>query len=82
MAEGADREDLLRELAERDDEIRRLRGLLVAKDVEIGEEVGRRLELESHALRLISFARLAKLAVTRPGELFRRVRERRSRKRG
>jgi hypothetical protein len=82
MAEGADREDLLRELAERDEEIRRLRGLLVAKDVEIGEEVGRRLELESHALRLISFARLAKLALTRPGELLRRVRERRSRRRG
>jgi hypothetical protein len=82
MAEGADREQLLRVLAERDAEIKRLRGLLVAKDVELGEEVGRRLELESHALRLIAFARLAKLALTRPGELVRRVRERRSGERG
>jgi len=47
MAEGADREELLRQLAERDAEIVRLRELLVAKDVEIGEERGRRLELES-----------------------------------
>jgi len=82
MAEGADRELLLREIEERDAEIERLRGLLVAKDVELGEETGRRLELESHALRLISFARLGKLAVTRPGELVRRVRERRSGERG
>jgi hypothetical protein len=82
MAEGADREDLLRALAERDAEIKRLRELLVAKDVEIGEERGRRLELESYALRLISYARLAKLAMTRPGELRRRVREHRGGKRG
>jgi hypothetical protein len=82
MAEGADREQLLRELSERDAEIQRLRDLLVAKDVEIGEEKGRRLELESHALRLISYARLAKLALTRPGELARRVREHRSGERG
>ena len=82
MAEGADREELLRRLAERDAEIERLRELLVAKDVEIGEERGRRLELESYALRLIAYARLAKLAVTRPGELRRRVREHRSGSRG
>jgi hypothetical protein len=77
-----DGSDLRRELDERDAEIERLRRLLVAKDVELGEETGRRLELESHALRLISFARLGKLAVTRPGELVRRVRERRSGERG
>ncbi len=82
MAEGSDREQMRREIDERDAEIERLRGLLVAKDVELGEETGRRLELESHALRLISFARLGKLAVTRPGELVRRVRERRSGERG
>lgn len=76
MAEGADREQLLRQLEERDAEIDRLRALLVAKDVEIGEERGRRLELESYVLRLISFARLAKLAVTRPGYVLRRLRER------
>lgn len=76
MAEGADREQLLRELAERDAEISRLRELLVAKDVEIGEERGRRLELESYALRLISYGRLAKLAVTRPGYVLRKLRER------
>jgi hypothetical protein len=77
-----DREELLRELARRDEEILRLRELLVAKDVELGEEKGRRMELESHALRLIAFARLAKLALTRPGELVRRLRERRSGERG
>lgn len=82
MAEGADREDLLRQIADRDAEIERLRGLLVAKDVEIGEERGRRLELESYALRLIAYARLLKLVVTRPGELRRRVREHRSGSRG
>jgi hypothetical protein len=74
--------DLRRELELRDAEIERLRALLVAKDVEIGEEKGRRLELESHALRMIAFARLAKMALTRPGELVRRVRERRDGKRG
>jgi hypothetical protein len=82
MAEGSDREQLLRELERRDEEIGRLRELLIAKDVEIGEEKGRRLELESHALRLIAFARLAKLAVTRPGTLVERVRARRSGERG
>jgi hypothetical protein len=82
MAEGADREQLLRSLEERDAEIDRLRELLIAKDVELGEEKGRRLELESHALRLISFARLAKLAVTRPGTLVERVRAHRSGERG
>jgi hypothetical protein len=76
MAEGSDREHFRREIEERDAEIERLRGLLVAKDVEIGEERGRRLELESYALRLISFARLAKLAVTRPGYVLRKLRER------
>ncbi len=77
-----DASDLRRQLDERDAEIKRLRDLLVAKDVEIGEERGRRLELESYALRLIAYARLAKLAVTRPGELRRRVREHRSGSRG
>jgi hypothetical protein len=77
-----DASDLRRRLAERDAEIARLRELLVAKDVEIGEERGRRLELESYALRLISFARLAKLAVTRPGYVLRKLRERRSGSRG
>lgn len=76
MAEGADREQLLRDLAERDAEIARLRELLVAKDVEIGEERGRRLELESYALRAIAFARLAKLVVTRPGYVLGKLRER------
>lgn len=71
-----DASDLRRELAERDAEIARLRELLVAKDVEIGEERGRRLELESYALRAIAFARLAKLAVTRPRYVLRKLRER------
>jgi hypothetical protein len=79
MTDGS---DLRRQLEERDAEIARLRELLVAKDIEIGEERGRRLELESYALRLISFARLAKLAVTRPGYVLRRLRERRGGERG
>jgi len=82
LAAMTDGPDLRRQLEERDAEIARLRELLVAKDVEIGEERGRRLELESYALRLIAYARLAKLAVTRPGELRRRVREHRSGSRG
>ena len=82
MAEGADREQLLRELEERDAEIERLRALLVAKDVEIGEERGRRLELESYVLRLLAFVRRAKLALTRPGHVLRRLRERRGGERG
>jgi hypothetical protein len=82
MAARDDRGQLRRELDERDAEIQRLRALLVAKDVEIGEERGRRLELESYALRLISFARLAKLAATRPGYVLRKLRERRSGERG
>jgi hypothetical protein len=76
LAAMDDGSDLRRELEERDAEIERLRELLVAKDVEIGEERGRRLELESYALRLISFARLGKLAVTRPGYVLRKLRER------
>lgn len=71
-----DASDLRRQIAERDAEIARLRELLVAKDVEIGEERGRRLELESYALRAIAFARLAKLAVTRPRYVLRKLRER------
>lgn len=77
-----DGSDLRRELAERDAEIKRLRELLVAKDVELGEERGRRLELESYVLRLLAFVRRAKLALTRPGHVLRRLRERRGGERG
>jgi hypothetical protein len=76
LAAMDDGSDLQRELEEREVEIERLRALLVAKDVEIGEERGRRLELESYALRLIAYGRLAKLAVTRPGYVLRKLRER------
>ena len=77
-----DGSDLRRELDERDAEIKRLRELLVAKDVELGEERGRRLELESYVLRLLAFVRRAKMAVTRPGHVLRRLRERRGGERG
>lgn len=77
-----DGSDLRRELAERDAEIKRLRELLVAKDIELGEERGRRLELESYVLRLLAFVRRAKLALTRPGHVLRRLRERRGGERG
>ncbi|MDQ2632094.1 MAG: hypothetical protein M3Y75_14155 [Actinomycetota bacterium] len=42
----SDREELLRELERRDEEILRLRDLLLAKDVELGEALGRQRELE------------------------------------
>lgn len=42
----ADRDELLRELERRDEEILRLRDLLLAKDVELGEALGRQRELE------------------------------------
>jgi len=77
-----DGSDLRQELEERDAEIERLRALLVARDVEIGEERGRRLELESYVLRLMSFIRLARLAVTRPVYVLRKLRGRWSGERG
>ncbi len=77
-----DGSDLRRELDARDAEIERLRKLLVAKDIELGEERGRRLELESHVLRLLAFVRRAKLALTRPGHALRRLRERLGGERG
>jgi hypothetical protein len=42
----SDREELLRELERRDEEILRLRELLLARDVELGEALGRERELE------------------------------------
>jgi hypothetical protein len=77
-----DGSDLRRELEERNAEIERLRGLLVAKDIELGKATGRMLEMESYVLRLIAYARRAKMAVTRPGQTLRRLRERRSGERG
>lgn len=77
-----DGSDLRCELDERDAEIKRLRELLVAKDVEIGEERGRRLELESYVLRLLAYVRRAKLALTRPVHVLIRLRKRLGGERG
>jgi hypothetical protein len=52
----SDREELLRELERRDEEILRLRDLLLAKDVELGEALGRERELEELMRGLMVFA--------------------------
>jgi SMC interacting uncharacterized protein involved in chromosome segregation len=51
-----DREELQRELDRRGEEILRLRDLLVAKDAELGEALGRLRELEDLSRGLISIA--------------------------
>lgn len=43
---GGDREELLREIERRDAEIVRLRDLLLAKESELGEALGRLREME------------------------------------
>lgn len=43
---GGDREELLREIGRRDEEIARLRDLLLAKEAELGEALGRLREME------------------------------------
>lgn len=52
----ADREELVRELERRDEEILRLRDLLLAKDVELGEALGRQRELEDLLRGLFTLA--------------------------
>lgn len=58
-----DRAELLRELDRRDEEILRLRDLLIAKDAELGAARGRLQELAAHS------ARLSLLALTVRGRL-------------
>lgn len=43
---GGDREELLREIERRDAEIARLRDLLLVKEAELGDAVGRLREME------------------------------------
>lgn len=52
----ADQTTLEAELAERDAEIGRLRGLLVSKDAELGEALGRLAALEAHLQQLLGIA--------------------------
>ena len=52
----SDREELLGELERRDEEILRLRDLLLAKDVELGEALGRQRELEDIMRGLLTLA--------------------------
>lgn len=59
----ADRDELLRELERRDEEILRLRDLLLAKDVELGEALGRQRELEDLLRGLFSLAARAQARV-------------------
>jgi chromosome segregation ATPase len=46
-----------RELAAHEQEVQRLRGLLVRRDAELGEAKGKLAELESHVRRLTGAAR-------------------------
>ncbi|HYH54461.1 MAG TPA: hypothetical protein VD761_10050, partial [Solirubrobacterales bacterium] len=86
----SDREELLRELGRRDEEILRLRDLLLAKDVELGEAVGRQRELEDITRGLLTIAaqvqarvpilmRLARAVVRHGRRTLRRLRARRGR---
>lgn len=50
------REQLRREITQRDEEIARLRNLLLAKDAELGEALGRTRELEDFSLLLFEIA--------------------------
>jgi hypothetical protein len=86
----SDREELLRELGRRDEEILRLRDLLLAKDVELGEAVGRQRELEDITRGLLTIAaqvqarvpilmRLARAVVRHGRRALRRLRARRGR---
>jgi hypothetical protein len=53
---GSDRPELLRELDRRDEEILRLRDLLISKDMELGALRGRLTMLEESSQRLSNFA--------------------------
>ena len=86
----SDREELLRELERRDEEILRLRDLLLAKDVELGEAVGRQRELEDITRGLLTIAaqvqarvpilmRLARTVVRHGRRALRSLRARRGR---
>jgi chromosome segregation ATPase len=46
-----------RELAAREQEVQRLRGLLVRRDAELGQAKGKLAELETHVRRLMGAAR-------------------------
>lgn len=52
----ADREELVRELERRDEEILRLRDLLLVRDAELGEALGRQRELEDLSRGLFTLA--------------------------
>lgn len=52
----ADQTTLEGELAERDEEIQRLRDLLIARDAELGTALGRLAALEAHLQQLLGIA--------------------------
>lgn len=52
----ADQTTLEAELAERDEEIQRLRGLLITRDAELGTALGRLAALEAHLQQLLGIA--------------------------
>ncbi len=73
---GGDREELLREIAQRDEEIVRLRDLLVAKETELGEALGRVREMEDVFRTLMGIAVRIPGAMRLAGSGLRRLRRR------
>jgi hypothetical protein len=57
LRKPADSAQLTEELAREREEVQRLRGLLIARDAELGAARGRLLELEAHARYLLGAAR-------------------------
>lgn len=69
----ADREELVRELERRDEEILRLRDLLLVKDAELGEALGRQRELEDLSRGLFTLAARIQARVPALMRLARRI---------
>lgn len=66
-SEGDERPQLLRELDARDEEILRLRDLVISKDAELGAAKGREAELEAHSRAFFQIA--ARLQSRIPGAM-------------
>ncbi|HEX6602794.1 MAG TPA: hypothetical protein VF030_09155, partial [Solirubrobacterales bacterium] len=75
-AEGAEgRDELQEQLAQRDEEILRLRDLLIAKDAELGTARGRLAELEEYSQRFTNVATRVQSQIPGLGFLVRLVRK-------
>lgn len=76
---GGDREELLREIERRDAEIARLRDLLLAKEAELGEALGRLREMEDVFRAMVGIAARVPGAVRVTAGALRRLGRRRGR---